>query len=303
MLPRPDSAKASLAKDSASPDSQSTYNPEMVEIGRTVRFCLSDGGTASVPRHNTFASWPPMVGLGRYYELSVRCQGTVDPLTGYFMNIKHIDSAVRDHAIPQILDVLTQYPNSAEAPLGTTMQRILAVLGPPLDDSVTEVRLHLTPFYNLAIWSRDMENILIRHQYEFCAAHRLHASKLSDAENERIFGKCNNPSSHGHNYKVEVVIGVGIDEQGHIPNIDQLDAVVAEHVIEPLDHKNLNIDVPQFAQLNPSVENICQVIHQILKPVVGDQLKAQLHEVSVWETEKTRCTYRGSEESVASASH
>lgn len=271
----------------------------MVEISRTVRFCLNGRDTTSAPRHNTFASWPPMVGLGRYYELSVRCRGSVDPVTGYFMNIKHIDAAVRDHAVPQIVDLLAQYPDGAEAPLGTAMQRILRVLGPPLDQSVAEVRLHLTPFYSLAIRSRDMENILIRHQYEFCAAHRLHASKLSDAENQRIFGKCNNPSSHGHNYRVEVAVSVGIDQQGHISKVDRLDSVVAQHVIEPLDHKNLNIDVPQFAQLNPSVENICQVIYQILDPVVSD-LGAQLHEVSVWETEKTRCTYRGGKEPVDS---
>jgi len=69
---------------------------------------------------------------------------------------------------------------------------------------------------------------------------------------------------------------------------------------DPLDHKNLNIDVPQFADLNPSVEHICKVVYQMLAPTI-ESLNASLVEVSVWETEKTRCTYRGSHEPVSTS--
>ena len=141
-----------------------------------------------------------------------------------------------------------------------------------------------------------MKHLVMRQQYEFSAAHRLHVAKLSNEDNHQLFGKCNNPAGHGHNYRVEIAVRVAVDDTGHVPMVEHLDAIVAEAVIAKLDHKYLNVDVSQFKHLNPSVENITQVIYEMLEPAltaIDDGVGIKLESVSVWETEKTVCTYSG----------
>jgi 6-pyruvoyltetrahydropterin/6-carboxytetrahydropterin synthase len=257
-----------------------------------VRVCVNSPARAEPPpaRHNTYAAWPPMRGLGRYYELRVTCLGEADPVTGYFINIRDIDQAVRDQALALLIEAI--HRDGGDGPVGRLLERMILALQPPLRQTVIELRLDLTPLHSLAIRSADMTAVLIRQSYEFSAAHRLHADQLSDAENRRVFGKCNNPAGHGHNYRVEVVVRAPVDALGHVLAVEQLDAVVDQAVIQPLDHKHLNLDVPQFAGRNPSVENIVQVVFEMLAPAVR-ALGVSLEEVSVWETSKTVCTYRG----------
>jgi len=270
-----------------------SYTPRMLELTRTIRFCVNDTPDPPGPRDNTYAAWPAMRGLGRYYELSVRCRGEADPQTGYFINIKHIDEAVRDHALPVIERAVhnTDSPSDQTA-MGALMRRLTDTLQPPLDQTVHAVTLGLTPFLSLTIRTPDMSRVTIRHQYEFSAAHRLHVPELSDAENRNIFGKCNNPAGHGHNYRVEVAIDVPVDERGRLASAEQIDALVDTHAIQKLDHKHLNRDVPEFDGVNPSVEHIVQVVYHMLQQPV-EQIGAELREVTVWETGKTSCTYAG----------
>ncbi|MEX2213541.1 MAG: 6-carboxytetrahydropterin synthase [Phycisphaeraceae bacterium] len=264
----------------------------MVELTRTVRFCLNaDDGIAGAERSNTFAAWPAMRGLGRYYELQVRCRGEVDPVTGYFINIKAIDSAVRGQVLTD-LERIAREQHTTSAPLGHVMRTIMRGLQPALDHTVIEARLQLTPMLSFSIGSTDMDHVLIRQQYEFSAAHRLHVPSLSDQENREIFGKCNNPSGHGHNYRIEVCVRAPIDPAGGTCDVALLDSVVNATAVMKLDHKHLNIDVPEFAAMNPSVEHIAKVIHGWLAPALKD-IDVELDEISVWETGKTVCTYRG----------
>lgn len=266
----------------------------MLELRRTIRFCINSAAArdgCSDPR-NSYAAWPAMRGLGRFYQLHVRCAGEADPVTGYFINIKDIDQAVREHVVPYFDRLLEADPRAANIGMGEVMRRVVNLLQPTLGGAVQEVCLELTPFYNLEMGRHDMDHVMIRQQYEYSAAHRLHTDELSDQENRRLFGKCNNPSGHGHNYRLEVAIRAPIDAQGRVLYVEQLDALVHEAVIEKLDHKHLNLDVPQFAGINPTVENIAMVIWQMLEPRVGE-LQVELAEVSVWETLKTVCTYRG----------
>ena len=139
-----------------------------------------------------------------------------------------------------------------------------------------------------------MEHVVITQHYEFAAAHRLHVNRLSDEENRRLFGKCNRPSGHGHNYRLEVALRIPIRDDGHILTPAKLDELVDEAAIRKLDHKNLNLDVPEFQNLNTSIENIAKVIYELIANDVGS-LGAELESVSVWETSKTVCTYRGAE--------
>jgi len=266
----------------------------MLELSRTIRFCLN-GPSAQAPDDaavNGFSSWPAMRGLGRFYQLTVRCRGEAEPTTGYFINIKHIDSAVRRHVLPYLQTLLNEGGPSAELPMGAVMRQVLQRLQPPLQAKVHDVRLLLTPFHSLTVASQDMNSVILRQQYEFSAAHRLHVDSLSAAENREMFGKCNNPAGHGHNYTVEVAVRAPIDLAGRTLAVERLDRLVDEAVLQPLDHKHLNLDVPQFRALNPSVENIAMVVHGMLVERVGE-LGLALEEVSVWETGKTMCTYRG----------
>ena len=136
----------------------------------------------------------------------------------------------------------------------------------------------------------------LTQSFEFSAAHRLFSAELSDAENRRLFGKCSNPNGHGHNYVVEVTVcGTNSADKGTVTDVGHIDRVVLERVIEPFDHKNLNLECPEFAQLNPSVENIARVIWDRLK---GAFAGCRLASVRVWETPKTCAEYTGDEEGI-----
>ena len=263
----------------------------MLELSRTVRFCLSgDPADLDSPRDNTFSAWPAMRGLGRYYELAVHCRGEADPDTGYFINIKQIDQAVRDHALPRLTDRLNQ-ADPSDTPMGAMMHELIQAVGPALGDSVVALDLVLSPYLSISAQTHAMHTVTLRQQYEFSAAHRLHVPSLSDAENREVFGKCNNPAGHGHNYRVEVAARCPVGDDGRTLEPAALDAVVNERVIEQLDHKHLNRDVPQFAELNPSVEHIVKVVWSMLVGHLPGG--ATLDEVRVWETGKTVCAYRG----------
>lgn len=306
------------------------YNRLMLELSRTVRFCLNDppalgrgttdssGDAAGVgasrfspePITNGYAGWPAMRGLGRFYALTVRCMGRADPVTGYFVNIKQIDRAVRDEALPIFQRHLQQAQQAgagdAAVPMGRLLRDVLDALQASLEESlgggeVAEASLALSPFHRIAITRNNMDHVTLRQQFEFAAAHRLHVDALSSEANRATFGKCNNPSGHGHNYRVEVAVRAPIDEQGQVMSgspATTLDAIVDEHAIQALDHKHLNIDVPAFAELNPSVENIAKVVFDMLASPIADA-GATLDAVTVWETEKTSCTYTGREAQLA----
>lgn len=274
----------------------------MLNLTRTVRFCLGDQHiTGRVPvdsphaQANTFAAWPSATGLDRYYEIDVTCRGQADAVTGYFINIKHIDEAVRTWALPILIEALAQQIRTqTPAPMGHLLSAMLDAVNSELEGSVTRLRLRLTPRLILSMERSSMNQILISHEYEFSAAHRLHVPSLSDDENRQVFGKCNNPAGHGHNYRVRVVARCPIDQHGRSCDVDQLDRWVHAAIIEPWDHAHLNEDVSEFSNLNPSVENIAQQAWRRLEQASEHQpAGGELVEVTVWETGKTMCTYLG----------
>lgn len=132
--------------------------------------------------------------------------------------------------------------------------------------------------------------IELGRRYRFAAAHRLHSAQLSEAENRRAFGKCNNPYGHGHNYVVEVGISGAVDPAtGMIANLAELDAFVERQVLEEFDHKSLNEDIPAFREKVPTTENLCIEIFERLKSFP----KAKLERVRVEETGKNSFEYAG----------
>jgi 6-pyruvoyltetrahydropterin/6-carboxytetrahydropterin synthase len=108
--------------------------------------------------------------------------------------------------------------------------------------------------------------VYLTRRYRFSAGHRLHNDALNADENSRIYGKCNNPNGHGHNYLLEVTVAGGIDSAtGMVFDLAALDGIVAERVLEKLDHKNLNLDMENFRTKVPTTENLCLEIYQLLR--------------------------------------
>ena len=133
-------------------------------------------------------------------------------------------------------------------------------------------------------------HIELGRRYRFSASHRLHNPKLSGEENFRIYGKCNNPFGHGHNYTVEIRVSGKVDPAtGMISNLADLDAFVNRRVIEPFDHRSLNEDVPAFRDAVPTTEILCIEIFQRLKSFPHAKLEA----VRVEETAKNSFEYAG----------
>jgi 6-pyruvoyltetrahydropterin/6-carboxytetrahydropterin synthase len=134
--------------------------------------------------------------------------------------------------------------------------------------------------------------IELGRRYKFAASHRLHNAQLSEEENCRVYGKCNNPHGHGHNYVVEVAVSGTVDPAtGMIVNLADLDGYVEREVIEAFDHKSFNEDVPAFREVVPTTENVCKEIYQRLKRFP----KAKLERVRVEETSNNAFEYAGEE--------
>jgi 6-pyruvoyltetrahydropterin/6-carboxytetrahydropterin synthase len=133
-------------------------------------------------------------------------------------------------------------------------------------------------------------HVELGRRYHFSASHRLHNPQLSDAENSRIYGKCNNLFGHGHNYTVEVRFSGKVERAtGMISNLIDLDSFVNERVIEPFDHLSLNEEVPAFQNAVPTTEILCIEIFQRLKSFPHAKLEA----VRVQETSNNSFEYAG----------
>ncbi|THV57734.1 6-carboxytetrahydropterin synthase [Flagellimonas alvinocaridis] len=133
--------------------------------------------------------------------------------------------------------------------------------------------------------------VKVSRKANFNAAHRLHRPDWDEQKNQAIFGKCNNPRYHGHNYDLIVSITGEIDQEtGFVMDLKVLKDLIKEHVEEALDHKNLNADVPEFKELNPTAENIAVVIWNKLRPYID---QANELEVVLYETPRNFVTYSG----------
>jgi 6-pyruvoyltetrahydropterin/6-carboxytetrahydropterin synthase len=136
----------------------------------------------------------------------------------------------------------------------------------------------------------DGLKVVFGRRYRFAASHRLHTEELSEQENSRVFGKCNNPYGHGHNYVVEIQVSGPVDPvTGMIVNLTDLDRFVEREVIEPFDHKSLNEDVEAFRTRVPTTENLCKEIYGRLK----DFPLAKLERVRIEETSNNAFEYAG----------
>jgi 6-pyruvoyltetrahydropterin/6-carboxytetrahydropterin synthase len=281
----------------------------MLTLCRTVRFSLlplpAGEDPLAEPRHNPHAGWPSAAGpasrgrgVGAYAEIDVVVEGEPDPVTGYLVNITVLDGAVRESIIRWLTERFAgQFRGEGPLEPAETTRAIArrlqdALIEPfrPLPGrSLRSVSWRFAPTVRYTYDLTMPDLIEIRQRFEFSASHRLHCPELDAATNRAIFGKCNAANGHGHNYQCEVAVVLPIEKAERLP-IGTLDRIVDETVIRRFDHTHLNLDTVEFASLNPSVEHIAKVCHDLLGPALAAH-DATLAHITVWETEKTSCTY------------
>ncbi len=131
--------------------------------------------------------------------------------------------------------------------------------------------------------------VAVSREEHFNAAHRLYNPSWTDEKNDAVFGKCNNPNFHGHNYRLIVTVtGEPNADTGYVIDLKHLSDLVRTHVLLQMDHKNLNLDTPWFRDLNPTAENIAVVIWNILRKEVDKQLDLKIR---LYETERNSVDY------------
>src|SRR5687768_15465478 len=136
-----------------------------------------------------------------------------------------------------------------------------------------------------------MPTVTVTRLLRFNAAHRVHNPALSDEENARLFGKCNNPNWHGHNYTLEVSVRGPVDERtGYVMDLAALKRLVEEVVVDEVDHRNMNVDVPFMQGIIPTTENIVVAMWRRLDPHLAP---ARLVRLKLWETENNFVEYAG----------
>ena len=134
-----------------------------------------------------------------------------------------------------------------------------------------------------------MRKVAVYRKEHFNAAHRLHQPAWSDEKNEEVFGKCNNPSYHGHNYELIVkVTGYPDSLTGYVMDLKVLSDLIQEQVLERFDHKNLNLDTEEFKDLNPTAEHIAIVIYDLLRPHIPAEKDLQ---IKLYETPRNFVKY------------
>lgn len=261
----------------------------MFRLTREVRLALNatpDDQLLEKPA-NSHAGYPSLTGFGQYLELHVTLRGELRPESSYLRNIKDIDDAVRRIGIP----ILQEHVRDGRNPPAALVALNHALKNAWPGAEMESLSLSLSPYLSLSIRNEDSPMLRLSQKFEFSASHRLFNRDLSEDENCRVFGKCSNPNGHGHNYELQVTLeGESGAVGGVLKSLPDFERIVSVTVLDRFDHKNLNIDVPEFADIIPSVENIARVIYRMLRPRL-QETGAKLAAVTVWETSKTWYEY------------
>jgi 6-pyruvoyltetrahydropterin/6-carboxytetrahydropterin synthase len=234
-----------------------------------------------------FGRWASPYNHGHNYVLETEITGRVVAETGMVVNIKDLDAILQE----RVVDVLDQRSLNDEVPYfadrSPSLENLLIYLkdqigAVPEETRLTRLTLYETPLLwgSLEIHGDDRKMNLTR-SYEFAASHRLHNPLLPESENVELYGKCNNPAGHGHNYVLEVtVLGEPDPKTGMIVDLEVLDRTVEERVVDRYDHKNLSEDLPEFRGKIATSE---VVVQQIWKELDG-AVPAKLERVRLQET-------------------
>jgi 6-pyruvoyltetrahydropterin/6-carboxytetrahydropterin synthase len=236
-----------------------------------------------------FGQWASPFNHGHNYTLWVTVTGVVDATTGMIVNIKVIDDVLQHQIIDQFdgksINDEVEYFHSHSSSTESVLQYIASVLSRPgvLPPEAQLIGLELEEMPGLRSGLDLRTSIMtLTRTYEFAAAHRLHVPSLTTAQNLDLFGKCNNPAGHGHNYVLEVTVeGQPDPKTGMMVDIGEVDTIVNREVVDRYDHRNFNEDIPEFKGRPTSSEMIVQEIFDRLKDVLPAKLKrVRLHETA-----------------------
>ncbi len=234
-----------------------------------------------------FGKWASPYNHGHNYVLEVTVEGLIDPRTAMVVNIKDIDDVVRDVVLTRfeqksINDEIEHFHSRASTTENLLLYiRDLLAGALPAEAELVGLRLYETELLFADLFKNGSWTMTLTRIYEFAASHRLHVQQMTQAQNEELFGKCNNEAGHGHNYVLEVTMEGEPDERtGMMVDLESLDRAVEQLVVDRYDHKHLNVDVPEFQERTPTSEVIAQEIFNRL----DGQLPAKLHKVRLHET-------------------
>lgn len=232
-----------------------------------------------------FGAWASPFNHGHNYVLWVTVEGRVDPVNGMVVNIKRIDDVLQERVVSAYDQKSLNDEVAAFADRPPSLENMLRVLADDLGDvhpavRLTHLRVEETPllFGELDL-TTDM--LTLTRVYEFAASHRLNAPTLSPEENVALYGKCNNPMGHGHNYVLEVTVSGQPDPRsGMMVDLAQLDARVEQLVVDRYDHKNLDADIPEFQGRVTTSEIVAQEIFARL----DGEVPGRLEKIRLFET-------------------
>jgi 6-pyruvoyltetrahydropterin/6-carboxytetrahydropterin synthase len=265
----------------------------MHKLSRLVRFSINPFLPEDSNGFNSFASKPAGEGLSIFFELCVKLAGEVEPATGFVVNVSDIDRSVWKYVVPEFSQQIRKdFRQGKHIGIFGITELLKSAWGQLADKfgkaRLKELSLALNPFRKVAIDCEDCKMSYFSEKFEFAATHKLWNDDFSEQRNLEVFGKCANPAGHGHNYIIEVTIKRPVEESGF--SISDFEKVVDDEFIKPLDHKNLNVDVPYFAKAIPTVENIAAFAWKKLAGKFGE---GALHCITIWETDRTSCSYYG----------
>jgi len=263
----------------------------VVKLARQIRFAVSPF-EASIEGSNSYCAKPTADGLSLFFAIWIELKGIVDKDTGFVVNVSDIDKIVRKKAVKIFDEFIKQKFRLKKQVSFEQIGQLLSQVWKTIEKNflpakIDSLTLELMPKRKIAIKERMGNMLYISEKFEFAASHTLWNNRFSDKENERVFGKCANRKGHGHNYIVEVTIKKSA--KGKTLCAGDFENIVEKEFIRLVDHKNLNADVEHFKKVNPTVENIAQFAFKCLKA----KLKPlQLDCVTVWENDRTFCSFR-----------
>ncbi len=265
----------------------------MVRLARQVRFSVNPFRDQDHPGANAYASRPAGEGLALFLELTIEIVGPVDPGTGFVVNVMDMDRIARSAAVPVFAQgVRVCYHQGRPIGLDMVAQMLTRaqeqLIGRFGAAEVDRLILKLNPYRKLTMDVNEPHVLYFSEKFEFAAMHKLWNDAFSSERNFEVFGKCAHPSGHGHNYIVDVTVSMPADVQGF--EAGRFQQTVDTELIGLLDHKNINADLDAFRETIPTVENLAAFGWQRL---VGKFDPATLHSVTIWESDRTYCTYRG----------
>jgi 6-pyruvoyltetrahydropterin/6-carboxytetrahydropterin synthase len=248
-----------------------------------------------------FGSCSRFPGHGHNYVLFVSLAGELDEY-GMVQNLSEVKRVIKHEVISQLDFAYLNNAWSEFQQILPTTENIARVIWQRLAPYLPVVRIQL--FEHPELWADYLGNGMEAYlsiSTHFSAAHRLAHPNLSYEENSEIYGKCARPNGHGHNYHLEVTVKGEINPRtGMIVDLGALNKVIDDYVVEPFDHTFLNKDIPYFAQVVPTAENIAIYIRQLLQQPIQD-LGAQLYKVKLIESPNNSCEVYCCEPATSSA--